>query len=118
MSEGAVFLVGAGPGDPELITIKALRRIRQADVILYDSLANPALLDEAPPHCERIDVGKQPGAQARQQERINRLMVARAGNGLSVVRLKGGDPFVFGRRRRGNGDVGGGGQSGLKSFRG
>lgn len=97
MSEGAVFLVGAGPGDPELITIKALRRIRQADVILYDSLANPALLDEAPPHCERIDVGKQPGAQARQQERINRLMVARAGQGLNVVRLKGGDPFVFGR---------------------
>ena len=97
MSEGAVFLVGAGPGDPELITIKALRRIRQADVILYDSLANPALLDEAPPHCERIDVGKQPGAQARQQERINRLMVVRAGKGLNVVRLKGGDPFVFGR---------------------
>ncbi len=97
MAEGTVFLVGAGPGDPELITIKALRRIRQADVILYDSLANPVLLDEAPSHCERIDVGKQPGAQARQQERINRLMVARAAKGLNVVRLKGGDPFVFGR---------------------
>ena len=97
MAEGTVFLVGAGPGDPELITVKALRRIRQADVILYDSLANRALLDEAPSHCERIDVGKQPGAQARQQERINRLMVARAEKGLKVVRLKGGDPFVFGR---------------------
>lgn len=97
MAKGTVFLVGAGPGDPELITIKALRRIRQADVILYDSLANPALLDEAPPHCERIDVGKRPGAQARQQERINRLMVARAAKGLRVVRLKGGDPFLFGR---------------------
>ncbi len=97
MAEGRVFLVGSGPGDPELITIKALRRIRQADVILYDSLANPELLDETPSHCERIDVGKQPGAQTRQQERINRLMVARAGKGLNVVRLKGGDPFVFGR---------------------
>ena len=97
MAKGTVFLVGAGPGDPELITIKALRRIRQADVILYDSLANPALLDEAPPHCERIDVGKRPGAQARQQERINRLMVVRAAKGLRVVRLKGGDPFLFGR---------------------
>ena len=97
MAKGTVFLVGAGPGDPELITIKALRRIRQADVILYDSLANPALLDEAPPHCERIDVGKRPGAQARQQERINRLMAARAAKGLRVVRLKGGDPFLFGR---------------------
>ncbi len=97
MADGTVFLVGAGPGDPELITIKALRRIRQADVILYDSLASRTLLDEAPPHCERIDVGKQPGAQARQQERINRLMVARASKGLKVVRLKGGDPFVFGR---------------------
>lgn len=97
MAKGAVFLVGAGPGDPELITIKALRRIRKADVILYDSLANPALLDEAPPHCERIDVGKRPGAQSRQQERINRLMVERAEKGLRVVRLKGGDPFLFGR---------------------
>jgi len=97
MAKGAVFLVGAGPGDPELITIKALRRIRKADVILYDSLANPALLDEAPPHCERIDVGKRPGAQSRQQERINRLMVERAEKGLMVVRLKGGDPFLFGR---------------------
>ena len=97
MAKGAVFLVGAGPGDPELITIKALRRIRKADVILYDSLANPALLDEAPPHCERIDVGKRPGAQLQQQERINRLMVERAEKGLRVVRLKGGDPFLFGR---------------------
>lgn len=97
MAKGAVFLVGAGPGDPELITIKALRRIRKADVILYDSLANPALLDEAPHHCERIDVGKRPGAQSRQQDRINRLMVERAEKGLRVVRLKGGDPFLFGR---------------------
>lgn len=97
MAKGAVFLVGAGPGDPELITIKALRRIRKADVILYDSLANPALLDEAPPHCERIDVGKRPRAQARQQERINRMMVERARKGLRVVRLKGGDPCLFGR---------------------
>ncbi len=97
MAKGVVYLVGAGPGDPELITVKALRRIRKADVILYDSLANPALLDEAPPDCERIDVGKRPGAQSRQQERINRLMVERAEKGLRVVRLKGGDPFLFGR---------------------
>ncbi len=97
MQTGCVHLVGAGPGDPELLTVKGLRLVREADVIMYDGLANPALLKEAPRACECINVEKRPGFQRVQQDAINHIMVDRAKKGLRVVRLKGGDPIVFGR---------------------
>ncbi len=97
MASGIVQLVGAGPGDPELITIKGLRCLRRADVVIYDRLAAPELLEEAPSRARRISVGKAPGHQPWPQDRINRLLVAEARRGRRVVRLKGGDPFVFGR---------------------
>jgi len=97
MGKGKVLLVGAGPGDPGLITVKGMQAIQQADVILYDGLANPALLVHAPDGCERINVEKKPGFQRVQQDEINQLMVDRATSGCCVVRLKGGDPIVFGR---------------------
>ncbi|HKU61644.1 MAG TPA: uroporphyrinogen-III C-methyltransferase [Gemmatimonadales bacterium] len=94
---GAVHLVGAGPGDPELITVRGLDRLRRADVVVHDRLAGPELLAQARPDAELVDVGKGPGLAPLAQEEINRLLVARARRGLDVVRLKGGDPFVFGR---------------------
>ncbi len=94
---GMVYLVGAGPGDPELITVKGLRLLREADVILYDRLAAPTLLDEAKHGAECIDVGKLPQRHRLSQDEINALLIEKAGAGLSVVRLKGGDPFIFGR---------------------
>ncbi len=94
---GMVYLVGAGPGDPELITVKGLRLLRQADVVVYDRLAPPELLREARPDAERIDGGKQPHKHRLDQAEINALLIDRARAGLQVVRLKGGDPFVFGR---------------------
>lgn len=94
---GLVSLVGAGPGDHELITCKGLRRLRAADVVVYDRLVARQLIDEAPPHAERVDVGKRPGKRGSCQEFINELLIERAARGLRVVRLKGGDPFVFGR---------------------
>ncbi|HET8840390.1 MAG TPA: uroporphyrinogen-III C-methyltransferase [Ktedonobacteraceae bacterium] len=94
---GKVYLVGAGPGDPDLITVKALRCLRAAQVVVYDRLANPALLDEVSEHTELIFVGKQSGKCALRQEEINALLVEQASLGKIVVRLKGGDPFVFGR---------------------
>jgi uroporphyrin-III C-methyltransferase len=94
---GIVYLVGAGPGDPGLITVKGLACLRRADVVLYDRLVHPALLDEAPLTAERIDVGKEPARQRRSQFEINALLVEKARQGKTVVRLKGGDPFVFGR---------------------
>ncbi len=98
MSNGRVILVGAGPGDPELITLKGLRALQQADVVLFDRLAHPELLAHAPPHAERIDVGKAPGKGGTpRQEQINALLIAHARLGKTVVRLKGGDSFVFGR---------------------
>ncbi len=97
ITPGTVYLVGAGPGDPELITVLGLKRLKQADVILYDRLVHPDLLDEAPSRSERIFVGKASGSHEMQQENINRLMVEKARFGQTVVRLKGGDPFVFGR---------------------
>ena len=94
---GTVWLVGAGPGDPELITMKGARLLAEADVVVYDRLAAPELLRLAHPDAARIYVGKEPGRSAMAQEEINSLLVSRALDGLTVVRLKGGDPFVFGR---------------------
>ena len=90
-------VVGAGPGDPELITLKAINAIKEANVILYDALINEVLLDYALPKTERIFVGKRKGCYAYQQDQINDLIVARAKSHGHVVRLKGGDPFIFGR---------------------
>jgi uroporphyrinogen III methyltransferase / synthase len=92
-----VYLVGAGPGDPGLLTRRGEELLRRADVVVYDRLASPALLDFAPSAAEVVDVGKAPGRVAMTQEQINELLVARGKEGLEVVRLKGGDPFVFGR---------------------
>ena len=92
-----VYLVGAGPGDPGLITVRGLALLRRADVVVYDQLASPELLKEAPAGAELLYVGKKAGAHAVPQGGINELLVHRARAGLTVVRLKGGDPFVFGR---------------------
>jgi uroporphyrin-III C-methyltransferase len=95
-SAGSVALVGAGPGDPGLITVRGLALLRSADVVLHDRLIAPELLREVRPDAELVDVGKHPGGGWRQEE-INALLVRRARRGAAVVRLKGGDPFVFGR---------------------
>lgn len=95
--KGKVYLVGAGPGDPGLITIKGLRCLEEADVVVYDRLVDRRILERARPDAELVFVGKGPGKRAMEQEEINRLLVARAREGKAVVRLKGGDPFVFGR---------------------
>ena len=97
IARGTVHLVGGGPGDPGLITARGLELLRSADVVVHDRLVGPALLDEARPGAELVDVGKGRGHAALAQEEINRLLVARALAGRTVVRLKGGDPFVFGR---------------------
>jgi uroporphyrin-III C-methyltransferase/precorrin-2 dehydrogenase/sirohydrochlorin ferrochelatase len=94
---GRVYLVGAGPGNPKLITARGLELLRRADVVVYDRLVSSALLEEAPLDAERVYVGKAPGAQCLAQDGINRLLVEEARRGRTVVRLKGGDPFVFGR---------------------
>jgi uroporphyrin-III C-methyltransferase len=94
---GRVVLVGAGPGDPDLLTLKGAKALAAADVVVYDRLVPPELLDFTPVHAERIYVGKEPGRHAISQEHINELLVDGARRGLTVVRLKGGDPFVFGR---------------------
>lgn len=98
-SQGKVFLVGAGPGDPDLMTVKARRLVDSADVLLHDSLTQEAILESAPASTDVIDVGKKPGPDGERttQAEINRLMVDRACAGDTVVRLKGGDPTVFGR---------------------
>lgn len=96
-SHGKVYLVGAGPADPDLITVKGLRCLRIADVVVYDSLVSPQLLEEVRPRAECIYVGKRPGHHCMKQEQINALLIHYAQQGHIVVRLKGGDPFVFGR---------------------
>ena len=90
-------VVGAGPGDPDLITLKAIKTLKSADVVLYDALINNNLLNYAPSHIEKIYVGKRKGCYTYQQEQINELIVSRAKSHGHVVRLKGGDPFIFGR---------------------
>lgn len=94
---GKVYLVGAGPGDPDLISVRGLRLLQRAEVLLFDRLVHPDLLDAAPARAERIYVGKTPGHHVIEQELINEILIERARRGKEVVRLKGGDPFVFGR---------------------
>src|SRR5215213_2231175 len=92
-----VYLVGAGPGDPGLLTVRGQQVLARADVLVYDRLVAPELVEMAPPDAERVYVGKAPGQHTLRQEEINALLVERARAGRIVVRLKGGDPFIFGR---------------------
>ena len=94
---GKVWLVGAGPGDISLLTLKAMMCIKQADVIIYDRLVNPKILEWALPDCLLINVGKNPGFHCVPQDEINALLVQYAQTHNNIVRLKGGDPFIFGR---------------------
>ncbi len=97
VKEPKITLVGAGPGDPDLITLKAIKALQAADVVLYDALVNQALLNHAPEHAHRVYVGKRSGDHSYSQSAVNKLMIDYALNYGHVVRLKGGDSFVFGR---------------------
>jgi len=92
-----VWLVGAGPGDPQLMTVRGLNALRQAQVVVYDHLVSERLLEECPPAARRMYVGKEHGRHAMRQEAITRLLVREGRAGRAVVRLKGGDPLLFGR---------------------
>lgn len=96
-SQGRVTLVGAGPGDPELLTIKAINAIKRASVLMVDDLVNPAILAHASPRARVVQVGKRGGCVSTPQSFIEKLMILEAKYGQDVVRLKGGDPFIFGR---------------------
>jgi uroporphyrinogen III methyltransferase/synthase len=97
MKVGKVYLVGAGPGDPGLMTVRGLQLLRKAGVVVYDRLVNPILLEEAPANAALIFAGKTSSYHSLPQEQINELLISHARSGSQVVRLKGGDPFVFGR---------------------
>src|SRR5262249_58460925 len=108
MGVGKVYLVGAGPGDPGLLTLRGAELLARADVVVYDGLANAALLEHAPAGAERIYAGKKRSEHGPplSQEAIDALLVERARRGRTVVRLKGGDPFVFGRGGEGGDALG------------
>src|SRR5256885_4204296 len=97
METGKVFLVGAGPGDPELLTLKAAKVLRAAEVVLHDELVSAEILSLIPSSAQLVNVGKRSGKKSTPQQEINNLLVQYALLGFQVVRLKGGDPFMFGR---------------------
>jgi uroporphyrin-III C-methyltransferase len=94
---GRVYICGAGPGDPKLMTVRAMELLKSCDVVLYDRLVAQEIIDQAPPSAEKVYVGRAVGAPTTHQKRTNELMVKYAKEGKSVLRLKGGDPFIFGR---------------------
>lgn len=97
MGKPTLVLLGAGPGDPDLISVKGVKALKKAEVVLYDTLSHPDLLDYAPADAEKIYVGKKAGSCQNSQQSINDLIVQKAREGKYIVRLKGGDPFIFGR---------------------
>src|SRR5258708_10745751 len=97
MAKGKVYLIGAGPGDPGLLTLKGRDILAKADLVVYDALINPRLLEWAKPGAARLFVGKQGRAHSKEQVEINEILVRKASQGKLVARLKGGDPFLFGR---------------------